>query len=701
MRLNNKQKITPTILITLLFISLSLFAQKRTIKVACIGNSVTYGFGLQHREQECYPAKLQALVGSNYDVRNFGHSGATLLKKGHNPYYKTQEFGGAISFAPDIAIIHLGLNDTDPRDWPAYHDDFEADYAWLIAQFRKANPAVKIYICRLTPIFSGHPRFKSGTRDWYWQIQNLIPEIARVNHTGLIDLHSPLYSRPNLFADNIHPDREGASILASTVSDAIIGYHGSLKIPGTFSDNMVLQRNKQIPISGRANTGDLLQVSFQQHKWTVTADMDGHWKVILPAMHAGGPFNLAIKDRDSVITIKNILIGDVWICSGQSNMAFPLNNEANGQSEIQKASDNKMIRLCNMEVLRQPDSVVWDTAALTKINRLGYFSGSWKTANALSAKDFSAIGYYFAKKISLSEHVPIGIVEIAVGGSPIDSWIDRYTMEHDPILVDMLNNWRKSDFLMKWCRDRADVNLKDATAFGQRHPYEPCYNYEAGIANLVSFPVSGVIWYQGESDADQPDLYRLLFKTMVGSWRQKWGYPLPFYFVQLSGINRPSWPAFRDMENKLQQQIPGVHMAVSMDMGDSLNVHYKRKAVVANRLALLALRYTYHEQITADGPAVVSEVQKSNTVIITFNNKLAIGDGKSLKGFELVNEKGERLPVSAAIKDNHVWLKIPQGEKIKTVFYGMQPYTHANLVNNSGLPASTFILPLHDNTKIE
>jgi len=701
MRLNNKQKITPTILITLLFISLSLFAQKRTIKVACIGNSVTYGYGLQHREQESYPVQLQALLGSNYDVRNFGHSGATLLKKGHNPYYKTPEFETAISFAPDIAIIHLGLNDTDPRDWPDYHDDFEADYAWLIAQFRKANPAVKIYICRLTPIFSGHPRFKSGTRDWYWKIQNLIPEIARVNHVGLIDFHTPLYARPNLFADNIHPDKEGASILASTVSNAIIGYHGSLKIPATFSDNMVLQRNAQIPLSGRANAGDLLEVSFQQHKWTATADIDGYWKVMLPAMHAGGPFNLTIKDRDSVITLKNILIGDVWICSGQSNMAFPLNHEADGQSEIQKAADNKMIRLCNMEVLRQPDSVVWDTAALTKINRLEYFSGSWKTANALSAKDFSAIGYYFAKKINTSEHVPIGIIEIAVGGSPIDSWIDRYTMEHDPILVDMLSNWRKSDFLMKWCRDRADVNLKNATAFGQRHPYDPCYNYEAGIANLVNFPVSGVIWYQGESDADQPDLYRLLFKTMIGSWRQKWGYPLPFYFVQLSGINRPSWPAFRDMENKMQQQIPGVHMAVSMDMGDSLNVHYKKKAVVADRLALLARRYTYHEPVIADGPTVVSMVQKNNTVMITFNNKLTTSDGKSLKGFELINEKGERLPVSAAIKNNQVWLKIPSGEKIKTVFYGMQPYTHANLANNSDLPASTFILPLHDNTKFE
>jgi sialate O-acetylesterase len=698
--MNNKQTFSfLSALLILLLLNLCLHAQDKMVKVACIGNSVTYGYGLENREQECYPAKLQILLGNNYNVKNFGHSGATLLKKGHNPYYKTSEFADAITFAPDIAIIHLGLNDTDPRDWPNYHDDFEADYAWLIDAFKKANPAVKIYICQLTPIFSGHPRFKSGTRDWYWQIQNLIPVIAHANHTSLIDLHEPLYVRPDIFADNLHPDKEGASILAATVYHAISKNYGGLKLPEVFADNMVLQRKMSVPIYGTASTGDVVEVTFRKHQLTARADEYGHWKVTLPAMLPGGPFSMTIKDKDSTIILKNILIGDVWLCSGQSNMAFPLKSEAKGENELKTAANNPTLRLYKLGVLKETDSINWDTTTLTKVNRLKYFSGTWKESNALSARDFSAIAYYFGKKISAEEHVPIGIIEVAVGGSPIESWIDRYTMEHDPILVDVLNNWRKSDFIMQWCRDRADVNLKYATSAKQRHPYEPCYNYEAGIADLTGFPVKGVLWYQGESNAHNTELYIHLFKTMVTSWRQKWGYDLPFYFVQLSGINRPSWPGFREMENKLQQQIPGVHMTVSMDMGDSLNVHYKQKKAVANRLALSALHYTYKKQIIADGPVPLYAVQKGNSIIIAFKGQLATGNKKPLTGFELVNAKGERISSESTISKNNIYLKIPPGEEIKAIWYAMQPYTHANLANSAGLPASTFTLSLHSNKK--
>jgi len=697
--MNLRRKLSTLLLFGLLLVSFGVFAQNKPLKVACIGNSVTYGYGLQNREQECYPARLQNLLGSNYIVMNFGHSGATLLKKGHNPYYKTKEFADAISFAPDIAIIHLGLNDTDPRDWPNYHDDFEADYAWLISAFKKANPSVKIYICRLTPIFSGHPRFKSGTRDWYWQIQGLIPVIAKANKTSLIDLHTPLYARPDLFADNLHPDKEGASILATTVYHAISKNFGGLKLPEVFADNMVLQRKMLVPIYGTANAGDVVEVCFRQYNLTAITNEYGQWKVSLPAMLPGGPFSMTIKDKDSTINLKNILIGDVWLCSGQSNMAFPLSSEAEGANELKTVANNKTIRLCQLHVLKETDSINWDTATLAKVNRLKYFSGTWKESNALSARDFSAIAYYFGKKLNQEEHVPIGLIEVAVGGSPIASWIDRYTMEHDPIAVDVINNWRQSDFIMQWCRDRANVNLKYAASPRQRHPYEPCYNYEAGIAGLTAFPVKGVIWYQGESDAHNVELYSHLFKTLVTSWRQKWGYELPFYFVQLSGINRPPWPGFRDMENKLQQQIPNIHMAVSMDMGDSLNVHYKQKKNVANRLALLALHYTYKKQVTANGPAPLYATRKGDAIIIDFNNNLTTGNKQALTGFELIDDKGERIPADAAISKNNVWLKVPAGTAIKSIFYAMQPYTHANLVNMQGLPASTFILKQHSDNK--
>ena len=694
-----RQKLSTLLLFSFLLVNFGAFAQNKPLKVACIGNSVTYGYGLQNREQECYPARLQNLLGNSYMVMNFGHSGATLLKKGHNPYYKTKEFAAAISFAPDIAIIHLGLNGTDPRDWPNYHDDFEADYAWLISAFKKANPSVKIYLCRLTPIFSGHPRFKSGTRDWYWQIQNLIPVIAKANQTGLIDLHTPLYNRPDLFADNLHPDKEGAAILATTVYHAISKNFDGLKLPEVFADNMVLQRKMPVPVYGTANAGDVVEVDFRQYKLSAITDEYGQWKVALPAMPPGGPFSMTIKDKDSTIRLKNILIGDVWLCSGQSNMAFPLSSEAEGEKEIKMAANNKTIRLYQLHVLKETDSISWDTATLAKVNRLKYFSGTWKESNALSAREFSAIAYYFGKKLNQVEHVPIGLIEVAVGGSPIASWIDRYTMEHDPIAVDMLNNWRESDFIMQWCRDRANVNLKYAASPRQRHPYEPCYNYEAGIASLTAFPVKGVIWYQGESDAQNIELYSHLFKTLVADWRQKWGYQLPFYFVQLSGINRPSWPGFRDMENKLQQQIPNIHMAVSMDMGDSLNVHYKHKKVVANRLALLALHYTYKKQVIADGPAPLYATRKGNAIIIDFNDRLATGNKQALTGFELINEKGERIAADATISKNNVWLKVPPGTAIKSIFYAMQPYTHANLVNTQGLPASTFVLKQHSDNK--
>jgi sialate O-acetylesterase len=630
-------------------------------------------------------------LGNNYNVRNFGHSGATLLKNGHNPYYKTLEFSEAIMFAPDIAVIHLGLNDTDPRDWPNYHDDFEADYAWLIGAFIKANPAIKVYVCRLTPIFSGHPRFKSGTRDWYWRIQGLIPVIAQANHTALIDLHGPLYARPDLFADNLHPDKEGAFIIATTIYHAISKNYGGLKLPEIFSDNMVLQRKMPVPVCGTANTGDLVEVTFRQHKLTAKADEYGHWMVTLPAMLPGGPFNMTIKNNDTAIILKNVLIGDVWLCSGQSNMAFPLRSEAEGEKELKTAANNPAIRLYKLNPLKETDSVSWDAATLTQVN----FSGTWRESSTFSARDFSAIAYYFGKKINREEHVPVGLIQVAVGGSPIESWIDRYTMEHDPVLEDMPDNWRKSDFTMQWCRSRADVNLKDASAAKQRHPYEPCYNYEAGIAALTGFPVKGVLWYQGESNAHNTELYSHLFKTMVNSWRQKWGYELPFYFVQLSGINRPSWPAFREMENKLQLQIPGVYMAVSMDMGDSLNVHYKQKKAVANRLALSALHYTYKKSTPAGGPVPLYAIRKGNTITIAFNSQLATGNSKPLTGFELINVKGERIPAESIIGKNNISLKFPPGEEVKAIWYAMQPYTHANLVNNAGLPASTFTLSVH------
>ncbi len=697
--MSTKQRILFFLLPAILLLGTNLYAQKKVIKVACIGNSVTYGYGLQNRESECYPVQLQALLGDGYEVSNFGHSGATLLKQGHNPYYKTAEFSNAIAFAPDIAIIHLGLNDTDPRDWPDYGQNFEADYSWLIDTLRKANPKVKIYIALLSPIFSGHPRFKSGTRDWYWQIQSLIPAIAKANKTNLVDFHTPLYNRPDLFPDNLHPTKDGAAILAQTCYQRITGDYGGLKLPAVFTDNMVLQRNQIIRVYGSANTGDVITVTFKDQPIQTKTNEYGQWQVNFPAMEAGGPYAMRIADKDSVIKLKNIFMGDVWLCAGQSNMFFPLKKSAGGTEEISRSALNKNLHLYKLNLQAETDPIVWDSTALAKANQLSFFSGSWKTCDSLSAADFSAVAYYFGKKVAAQTNVPIGLIEVAVGGPPTESWIDRYTMETDDLLVDMIANWRKSDFVMQWCRDRADINLKNAKSSRQRHTYEPCYNYEAAIAPLTQFAIKGVVWYQGESNAHNIALHEHLFKTLVSSWRKKWAYNFPFYYVQLSGINRPSWPAFRDSQHKLQQQIPNTEMAVSYDVGDSLNVHYTNKRPVGERLANLALHYTYKKNIAGNGPEPINALKKGNKIVVSFSfaKQLKIANQMLLQGFELVNDKGDHLTPATSIIGNKVMLLIPAGENIQAIYYAMQPFTRANLINEAGLPASTFTMKLHHN----
>lgn len=201
------------ILILCLFLCTVSFARKR-VKVACVGNSITYGIGVSDPDKESYPARLQQMLGEGYTVERFGKPGATLLNKGHRPFMQQKEFKDALAFAGDVVVIHLGVNDTDPRDWPNYRDFFIADYRALIDSFRVANPECRILIARLTPIADRHPRFESGTRDWHDEIQLAIETIAKYAQVQLIDFHAPLYPYPFMLSDVVHPDKEGAAVLA-------------------------------------------------------------------------------------------------------------------------------------------------------------------------------------------------------------------------------------------------------------------------------------------------------------------------------------------------------------------------------------------------------------------------------------------------------------------------------------------------------
>ena len=675
--------------IALSLIAISLHAQK--IKVACVGNSVTYGYGLDRPEVNAYPAQLQRLLGDEFEVGNFGKSGATLLNKGHRPYMQQEEFKKAIAFAGDRVIIHLGLNDTDPRNWPNYRDEFVSDYLALIDSFRLVNPKCKIAICRMTPISNRHQRFESGTRDWYWQIQKSIEEIAEIANVSLIDLQEGLYNRPDLLPDALHPNIEGAGIIASKVYCALTGDYGGLQLSQLYSDNMVLQREEEIVLSGIANAGDVVTVTIGRQKKKAITASNGKWSVVLDPLQTGNPYTLTISTSKKKYVFNNVLAGEVWLCSGQSNMAFMVKEGAEKREQLAKASSKPQIRFFDMKPRWLTNSEEWDVSVLDSLNRLQYYKETkWQECNEQTAANVSAIAYEFGMMLSDSLHVPVGLIINAIGGSACESWIDRKTLEFS--YPDILYTWKENDRIQPWVRERASLNVKQSSNKLQRHPYEPCYLFEAGIAPLAKYPVKGVIWYQGESNAHNIEVHEILFPLLVESWRKNWNKELPFYYVQLSSLNRPSWTWFRDSQRRMLKDIRCVGMAVSSDCGDSTNVHPTRKKEVGDRLARLALHDTYGKTLTPSGPLFRSVEFTNGAAFVTFdfNEGMHSSDGESLKTFEIAEHEGVFFSAMAEVVDGRIKVWSKEVKNPRFVRYGWQPFTRANLVNKEGLPASTF-----------
>ena len=688
-------------LLTLLLLVVCLAAQpsraaERKLRVACVGNSVTYGYLLGDREHDSYPAQLQRMLGDGFEVGNFGHSGSTLLNHGHRPYTKVDEYAQALEFAADWVVIHLGLNDTDPRNWPNYNDEFIGDYLALIESFRRANPACRIWICRMTPIFHGHRRFKSGTRDWFWQEQQAIERVAEIAGTWLIDLHEALYCRPDLFGDALHPDADGAAILAQTVYGALTGDYGGLQMPAVYSDGMVVQRDVPLRIAGTADAGERVTVRFRGQKRQAVASADGRWEVVLDPMTASTkPAKLEISTPARKLEYGDVLTGDVWLCSGQSNMAFRVNQSVKEEADAQRdyAAGGPAIRLFDMKPRWETDNVEWDAAVLDSLNRLHYYRpAQWQHCTPEAAARFSAVGFAFGRMLADSLRVPVGLICNAVGGSPAEAWIDRKTLEFS--FDDVLRDWRSNDFIQDWVRGRASKNIAKAANPLQRHPYEPCYLFESGVQPLQQFGIKGVIWYQGESNAHNVEAHERLFPLLVGSWRGYWGAELPFYFVQLSGIERPSWPQFRDSQRRMADEIANSGMAVCSDLGDPKDVHPRHKKDVGERLARLALHRTYgFGGVTDSGPAIRRAVLRDGTVYAEFDcaEGLRTSDGEALRRFEVAEYDGYYFPAEAAVcEDGTVRISSDAVRRPRFVRYAWQPYTDANMVNGEGLPASTF-----------
>lgn len=694
-KIDKTQKMKKNLSILFIFLFSITFignAKNKPIKVACVGNSITYGYTVENREQNSYPSQLQRMLGDGYEVGNFGKSGATLLNKGHRPYMQQEEYKQALAFAGDIVVIHLGINDTDPRNWPNYRDFFVCDYLELIDSFRKVNPKARFLVARMTPISDRHPRFESGTRDWHEEIQRAIETVAKVSGAEIIDFFEPLYPYPYILHDAVHPNAEGAGILAKTVYSSITGNFGGLQMPMIFSDNMVLQRERPLPISGTANAGEKITVTIDKQKHTaVTAD-NGKWSVVLQPLKTSETYTLTVSSPKKKLTYKNVAAGEVWLCSGQSNMEFRLRQSATAKTDIPQAN-NPQIRLFDMKPRWFTNDITWSESALDSINHLHYFTQpEWQSVTPETAAQFSAVAYYFGKMLQDSLNVPIGLINNAVGGSTTESWVNRWALEyHFPAI---LCDWKNNDFIQDWARGRAKKNLAEKADKLQRHPYEPSYLFDAGIRPLEKFPIRGAIWYQGESNAHNKEAHAKLFKLLIDSWRHNWNNAqMPFYFVQLSSIDRPSWTWFRDSQRRLQQEIPHSGMAVSSDVGDSLDVHPTRKKEIGLRLARLALNETYGmKNVVPNGPLFRSAEFRNGAAYVSFDNAdgLRSSDGKPIITFEVAEIPGLFYPAVATVEGNRIKASSPEVKNPKYVRYGWQPFTRANLVNAEGLPASTF-----------
>ncbi len=484
-----------------------------------------------------------------------------------------------------------------------------------------------------------------------------------------------------------------------------------LQVAKIFSDNMILQREQPVHIWGKGIPGQKVNVSFAKENKSATVQADSSWNIFLGKQKATlQPASLIISSGKDETIFRNILIGDIWLCIGQSNMEFPMQNEMHYQDEI-KQSNQPLIRLYNPSFIGKN---VFGNAYTDSMNQqlaAGSFYGNttWQPCDSNTFKQMSAVGYYFGKEILQHENIPIGLINLAIGGCPIETFISYETLKRSKQFSDKINgNWLTNNALPVWIKERGEQNVgdvKQADPSGPNHGYKPGFAFETGIQPIINLPIKGIIWYQGESNAQEVERvneYAALQKLMIDDYHNKWHQrQMPFYWVQLSSIDTAKyksqlWPQFRDEQRKLLNMIQYGGMAVCSDIGFKNNVHPINKKAVGERLARWALNKTYGENIVPSGPlphdAKYSKARPNGSagpgkIIIRFQytgNGLKTSDGKSLRGFSLdgINE------INASIIDKEIIIET--NKKPEFVYYGWKPFTDANLVNTELLPASTF-----------
>lgn len=472
-----------------------------------------------------------------------------------------------------------------------------------------------------------------------------------------------------------------------------------IKLPKIFGDNMVFQQGMKLPVWGWADPGEKVNVRFEgNYAETVTGE-DGRWKLYIGPLTAGGPFKFKIEGNNSIL-LQNVLVGEVWVCSGQSNMAMDVGSSMNSQTEI-AAADFPQIRFFQIKPAKakEPQEDVFP------VDNEQSWLNKWEVCSPNTVAHFSGLGYFFARELWEKSEVAIGIINASWGGTTAEAWTPADTLSNDERLKPILQNWPDYNNDEAWLEaEYAEFvdEVKKAKEEGREAPLyfnQPSGLYNAILSPVIPFGIRGVAWYQGESNAYRAYQYQKLFPALIQKWRNNWGQgDFPFLFVQLANYQfEPQvFPELREAQT-MALEVKGTAMVVTIDIGDPKDIHPKNKQEVGRRLALAAQKVAYGEELIYSGPLYRSMTIEGNKCILSFDH---IGDGligrgtKLLTGFEIAGKDKKFVEAQAVIKKDRVivWnTKVPFPVAIR---YSWSNNPSGNLYNSLKkqvyLPASPF-----------
>ncbi len=485
--------------------------------------------------------------------------------------------------------------------------------------------------------------------------------------------------------------------------------HAEIKLPAIIGDNMVLQQGQINPLWGWAEPGEKITVTVNGQTHSATADDNGKWKVTLEPLKVGGPYEITIKGKET-ITLKNVLSGEVWICSGQSNMAWTVGSSNDADLEIMTANYPK-IRLISVPQVgtQEPQD---------------NFKGQWEACTPETVRNFSGVGYFFGRQLYQTLNVPIGLIDNAWGGSSAEAWVNRKRLEDEPAFKEMLEKWEKTEASYNHEQavtaynkrlDQWKESVKKANAAGKAAPrrpraprnpltgnHRPANIYNGVLYPTIGYGIKGVIWYQGESNASRAYQYRKLFPYMIQNWRDEWKQgDFSFYWVQLADFRNENpepadsdWAELREAQTMTMDALPNTGEAVILNLGESSDIHPKNKQDVAMRLARWALAKDYGVKVVHQSPRYKSMEVKGNKAILTFDHVgggLDTFDVTTPIGFTIAGEDKKFVKADAKIVGSNkieVWSDAVANPA--AVRYAWADNPVCNVQNKEGLPVTPF-----------